>query len=111
MLFGEDPDAKAAEPHMIQHMASVDSKRALVQAAINFEYYRLLVFLHDAGKYIASARVLDKHQKYEKKGNKFFLKKSYGTIKVQLKILWIWVNDDIDPAKMEHLIKRYYWSQ
>jgi hypothetical protein len=103
-----DADARAAKPHMVQHMENVDSKRALIEAlGINFEYYRLLVFLHDAGKYISSARVLlQALKKYEKPGQqKLFGKVAWHDQSTTDYLLDLGQRLNIDPAKMEHLIK------
>jgi hypothetical protein len=54
-----DPVAVGSVRHMEEHMENVDKYKAeLQQMGINIEYFRLLVFLHDAGKFIPSARVL-----------------------------------------------------
>ncbi|MCC7459791.1 MAG: hypothetical protein IT286_00690, partial [Proteobacteria bacterium] len=104
----KDPMAKSFEPHMIQHMENVEEHRELIQTlGIDYKYYHLLVFLHDAGKYIPSQRVLGLATQTFSDSKKQTL---YGRVvwhdqSTAEYLINLGERVGIHPSKIEHLIK------
>ena len=96
----KDPFAQANKAHMDEHMMHVEKYKSLIESlGIDFEYYKLLVFLHDSGKYIPSQRVLDLA-----KGNIILGRVVWHDQSTAEYLLHLGQKLLIDPAKIEHLI-------
>lgn len=95
-----DPIAKGSIAHMDEHMRHAELYTDYIQSmGIDIKYYKLLVHLHDAGKFIPSQRVLD-----EAKGNFLMGRIMWHDQSTADYLLDLGERLGIDSAKIEHLI-------
>ncbi len=95
-----DPIAKGSIAHMDEHMRHAEVYSEYIQSmGIDIHYYRLLVHLHDAGKFIPSQRVLD-----EAKGNFLLGRIMWHDQSTADYLLDLGERLGIDSSKIEHLI-------
>jgi len=95
-----DPIAKGSIAHMEEHMQHVELySEEIASMGIDLKYYRLLVQLHDAGKFMPSARVLE-----HANGNFLLGRIMWHDQSTADYLLNLGERLGIDASKMEHLI-------